>query len=286
MVRWPAILHRRAPRICLMLLAPAVGAAFIMLSGCPGNQGGGPLAANAGADQTVDAGAVVTLDGSGSSGASSFSWRQALGTPVILSSTTDPVVTFTAPDANANLTFDLTVSDGQNQSTARTIIGVRVAETAGLVEERMQRSVTDDPNVLGNFPNDWVIPGAGAGLPEAPADDLEFAEFQEKFENTRVPEIVQEDLAPGATRTVTLQLAGPAGLAGQVQWIGTTDPLAVTIALDGATLVTGTAWQMGHDRGGSYVNTQAAAAGLASISITNTSNVTVIVKIIFGATAL
>ena len=63
-------------------------------------------------------------------------------------------------------------------------------------------------------------------------------------------------------------------------------PLSVTIALDGTTLATGTAYHFGHDRGGSYLRTRTTAGGLATISVTNTSAATVKVGIVFMATGL
>src|SRR5215510_2554096 len=79
-----------------------------------------PPTVNAGKDQTVSAGASVTLDGSGSGDPDgdqiSFSWRQLRGTPVSLGSTSAAMVTFTAPATGAALTFELTVSDGKSAS--------------------------------------------------------------------------------------------------------------------------------------------------------------------------
>jgi hypothetical protein len=154
------------------------------------------------------------------------------------------------------------------------------------VEEMRQRSVTEDPAVRGAFPNDWLVPDAGAGLPHPPATESEILEFFELYEKTRTPGLVEADLSPGATRTVSLQVLGPSGLATSARWIGTISPLNVTIALDGATLATGTAYHYGLNRGGSYVRTQTTAGGLATISVTNTSNVTVKVSIVFMATSL
>jgi len=250
-----------------------------------------PPTANAGVDQVVNAGASVTLDGSGSSDpdgdAISFSWRQTLGPPVSLSEASSPVATFTAPDTGGTLGFELTVSDGQSSSVGRVGVGVQsTLEPTVLVEDRRQRSVGEDPAVAGNFPRDWLIADAGAGLTPPPADDLELPEFEERFEKAQILPVVQEDLAPGATRTVSLNIAGPSGVGALVQWIGTTSPLTVAIALDGTTLVTGKTYQLGHDRGGSYVSAQTTAGGVATFSVTNTSSVAVIVRITFGANQL
>jgi hypothetical protein len=93
-------------------------------------------------------------------------------------------------------------------------------------------------------------------------------------------------LAPGATRTVDLQLAGPSGLVGSARWIGTADALKVTIALGGSTLVTGTPYHVETNRGGSYLRARTTGGGHATLSVTNTSGVTVRVRILFMATTL
>ena len=68
-----------------------------------------PLAANAGADQTVEQGATVTLDGSGSTGnIDSMQWTSADG--IAISGATGDHPTFTAPSAEGDYTFTLNVT--------------------------------------------------------------------------------------------------------------------------------------------------------------------------------
>jgi len=164
--------------------------------------------------------------------------------------------------------------------------GCAAGKPPAQVEEMRQRSVTEDPAVRGEFPNDWLVADAGAGLPHPPPAESEILEAFELFENTRTPGLVEADLSPGATRTVELQVPGPSGIAGSARWIGTISPLKVTIALDGSALATGTAYHFGRNRGGSYVRTQTTAGGLATISVTNVSDATVKVRIVFMATSL
>jgi hypothetical protein len=81
----------------------------------PANQ---PPTASAGADQTVSSGAMVTLDGSGSSDPNqdplAWQWRQTAGPAVTLAGASTARPTFTAPTVSAAtaLDFELTVSDG------------------------------------------------------------------------------------------------------------------------------------------------------------------------------
>lgn len=77
-----------------------------------------PPVANAGTDQTVDEGVLVTLDGSNSSdpddGIASYSWSQTAGPSVTLSNTAAVKPTFTSPSVGAGgvaLTFQLSVTD-------------------------------------------------------------------------------------------------------------------------------------------------------------------------------
>ena len=75
----------------------------------------GPPVANAGPDQTVTSGDVVTLDGSGSSSPVKYQWTQTFGPTVVLSSTTSAMPTFTAPVVATpkQVRFRLIVRDGR-----------------------------------------------------------------------------------------------------------------------------------------------------------------------------
>ena len=153
------------------------------------------------------------------------------------------------------------------------------------VTEMRQRSVTEDPAVMGNFPNNWQLEKPSA--PPMPAEESEIDEFQERLAKIQVAPLVLEDLAPGATRKVDLPLSGPSGLNGVVRWIGTTSPLKVTVSLAGSPLATtGSTYHIGRDRGGSSVNAKTTASGLATISVTNTSGVPVKLRIVFASSAL
>ena len=88
-----------------------------------------PPVADAGSGQTVAPGAMVTLDGSGSSDPDtgdtlSYLWEQAPGvggSGITLSDATAVSPTFTAPTGPAALTFKLTVTDSQGASASDTV---------------------------------------------------------------------------------------------------------------------------------------------------------------------
>ena len=88
-------------------------------------------AANAGADQTVDTGATVTLQGSGSDPNTgdtlTYRWTQVSGTTVALSSATAARPTFTGPSSAASLVFRLTVSDSALSDNDEVTITVQQA---------------------------------------------------------------------------------------------------------------------------------------------------------------
>jgi PKD repeat protein len=94
-----------------------------------------PPVANAGPDQQVAEGDLVTLDGSASSDpdgdALAYSWSQIGGPAVALSSTSAAKPTFTAPDDGA-YTFRAVVSDGH--ATASDDVTVNVANVVPVVQ--------------------------------------------------------------------------------------------------------------------------------------------------------
>lgn len=90
-----------------------------------------PPVADAGNDQTVNEGTLVTLDGSASydpdNDPLTYSWLQTGGPAVTLSDPSASQPTFTAPQvgqAGATLTFQLTVSDGLDDASATSTVMV------------------------------------------------------------------------------------------------------------------------------------------------------------------
>jgi len=122
----------------------------------PPNPPGAPIS-NAGVDQTVNEGTLVTLNGAGSSDpngdALTYSWAQITGPTVTLSSTTAISPTFTAPIVTSNiiLTFTLTVSDGT--LTGLDVVNINVNDNAGggnnaPVASNLNAAVNEDASIV------------------------------------------------------------------------------------------------------------------------------------------
>jgi hypothetical protein len=113
-----------------------------------------PPVANASLDQTVNANALVTLDGSASydpeGSAVTYTWSQTGGTTVNLSSRTAAKPTFTAlqPAGNSEtLTFTLTVSDGANTNTDTSSVTVNFVNAPPVADAGPTQTVNSNTQV-------------------------------------------------------------------------------------------------------------------------------------------
>ncbi len=132
---------------------------------------------NAGTNQTVNGGDTVTLDGSASSDPNgdtlTFDWSQTAGTSVTLSDSDTDSPSFTAPNENTTLTFELTVSDGSESATDSVDVVVQSQTTPQLfIANFVGNTVTSYLNpstVNGNIAPDTNLSGAQTQL-TAPSD--------------------------------------------------------------------------------------------------------------------
>jgi REJ domain len=132
----PPSLQLSSPQRSLSLLQPQSSpppspTSQVQLSQATDNNN--PPIANAGhepAQKTVNAGAIVTLDGSASrdpdGDALTYTWTQISGPNVVLSTpanqpSSSPTTSFTAPNSQANLVFRLTVTDTAGLSDGDTV---------------------------------------------------------------------------------------------------------------------------------------------------------------------
>ncbi|MBN2448010.1 MAG: hypothetical protein JXO22_14865 [Phycisphaerae bacterium] len=105
-------------------------------------------AADAGIDQTVDEGDVVTLSGSGidpEGEGLTYEWVQASGPSVTLSDPTAANPTFTAPEglSNSDVTFELHVSDGTNTSVDTMTVTVNADNDAPTADAGIDQTVNE-----------------------------------------------------------------------------------------------------------------------------------------------
>jgi K319-like protein len=107
-----------------------------------------PITADAGPDQAVQQGQQVTLDGGNSINGESYAWTQTSGPAVTLTGADQAVATFTAPNEEAALGFELTVSGPSGSSTDDVLITVQ-AVTAPVADAGPdQTGVLADNTVL------------------------------------------------------------------------------------------------------------------------------------------
>jgi hypothetical protein len=152
-----------------------------------------------------------------------------------------------------------------------------------IVKEVHQRPVTDDPFVNGKVRHDWTV-RMPANMPPPPVSpDEEDEEDFDFLSKTQFAPAVEAQLKPGATREVKLQVEAPSILMGTVRWIGTRSPLDVSLLLNGESLASGTSHGYLKNRGASSLQARTTGGGLATLSVTNTSGITVKVKIVLGA---
>ena len=196
-----------------------------------------PPTANAGADQTVAEGTVVTLDGGGSTDPErqplTYAWTP-LGDPTVTLSTPATVApTFTAPTqlaANAFLTFSLTVTDPGLVSATDTVI---ITVTAG----------TNDPPTANAGADQTVSEGTAVTLTGSgtdPEDEPLSYSWRQTGGTATVPLTGAGTATPSftapnltATETLTFELTVTAGGA------SATDAVTVTVltrSLGGAEL--------------------------------------------------
>ncbi|RLM64209.1 malectin domain-containing carbohydrate-binding protein [Halorubrum sp. Atlit-26R] len=156
----------------------------------PANQ---PPEADAGANQTVDAGDEVTLDASastdpdGDDGALGYTWTQTAGTPTgLLDMSDSEQVSFTAPDVESEttFTFQVSVSDGEDSDADTVDVTVQPADGADPVELTVAEAVAtggDDDSVIENAEiqqalNWW---STGSDVPDTGGETIGNAQIQQ-----------------------------------------------------------------------------------------------------------
>ncbi len=123
--------------------------------------------ADAGSDQFVDGGSAVQLDGTGSTDPDgdvlSFSWNQTGGPQVVLNGVATATPTFTTPNEDTTLIFELTVDDGRG-GLARRETHVEVGFKPGILfvanhDGSSVTSFTDPATANGNIAPDTNLQG-------------------------------------------------------------------------------------------------------------------------------
>lgn len=154
-----------------------------------------PPTANAGTNQSVAAGATVTLDGTGSTDGDgtivSYAWTQPAGDTVTLTGATTATPSFTAPSTSAQqtLTFELTVTDDGGltatdsvdvQVAAQVIESTLNAALTGIADGTYLTRVVDTDNDVLLFKDNkaWASGAASFTLPVAVGTNVEYYAYE------------------------------------------------------------------------------------------------------------
>lgn len=190
-----------------------------------------PPIVDAGVDRRAYAGSIVTLDGSGThdpeGDALSYEWVQTGGNPIELDAADTAIASFTAPDADDILVFELRASDGVFSDTDQVNVFLNGAPAevntvvlrpghghAGYVHEHLSDlNFFDKPVILSGI-QDWLT-----------EDDTDFRTFG----------VLQFDLSdiPSGSQVVSATLE----LTGAWKWVGKPAKFNVVILDDSVDLV-------------------------------------------------
>ncbi len=146
-----------------------------------------PPTADAGTDQTVDEGATVQLNASGSSDPDGdllgYSWTQTAGPTVQFDIQDTATPTFTAPqvDSETTLTFDVTVSDGQASDTDTVNVTVQDTDTGDLTIAEAVAGITDPADQIGTQEIQQAINwwATGSEVPNTGGETISTQEIQQ-----------------------------------------------------------------------------------------------------------
>lgn len=174
--------------------------------------GGNPPTADAGPNQTVNPGTMVTLNGSGSTDLdddiTSYLWVQTAGPTVTLTGANKSKATFTAPDVGSvseTLSFTLTVTDSG---------GRQDSDTCSVTIKSAQVPPGENPPVADAGADQTVKPGATVTLDGSDSTDADEDIVSYSWVQTAGPEVVLNGAdtdkptftAPDSSEVLTFEL--------------------------------------------------------------------------------
>ena len=173
--------------------------------------------ANAGPDQTVACGALVNLDGTGSTDSdgtiASYAWTQTGGTSVTLTGADTATPSFTAPTALASLTFELMVTDNDGAPDTDTVV---ISVQACPMIDAAGEVIVNGPVKAGQTAKTYVFRISNVGNTSITIDPAEIAAavLVNGVANGSVESLTgSKTISPGARTRFRLRWTGTTALA-------------------------------------------------------------------------
>jgi len=170
--------------------------------------------ANISANLEVNGDELVTIDGSNSNdpdgSIASYAWAQTSGTNVAITNANQAIASFTAPNVNAQLVFELTITDNEGATNTQSITVTTIEQTPEIIENQtpvanVQKTVTVDGG------EQVILNGAASSDPDGNIVNYNWAQTSGSpsisFTKTQSSQATTSFIAPNVNTVLIFQLS-------------------------------------------------------------------------------